>query len=144
VTDPDGATGTGTVQVTVTGTQALSLSPPAALPPVPSTSAVVKKPSSVRAFGARGMRLTVACATTAKGRATLRVSQRTAKRLRLARRTVASRKVSCSEGRDVALRLKPRRSVARRLRATRRLTMTLRVAIEGGGAVQRRLTIGSR
>jgi PKD repeat protein len=147
VTDPDGATGTATVQVTVTGVQGLSLPPLGGFAPQPEvagTLAAVRKPSSVRAFRMRGLRLTISCEATATGRATLKVSKRTAKRLRLGRRTVASRAVRCVEGRDVSLRLKPRRSAARRLTATRRLRVTLRLSIEGAGTEQRRLTIGSR
>jgi PKD repeat protein/glucose/arabinose dehydrogenase len=147
VTDPDGATGTATVQVTVTGVQGLSLPPLGGFAPQPEvagTLAAVRKPSSVRAFRMRGLRLTISCEATATGRATLRVSRRTANRLRLGGRTVASRAVRCVQGRDVSLRLKPRRSAARRLTATRRLRVTLRWSIEGAGTVQRRLTIGSR
>jgi hypothetical protein len=104
----------------------------------------VSRPSSVASFRKRGVRVTVQCARTTTGRATLRVSNATAKRLRLARRTVASRAVRCAAGDDVALRLKPSRATARRLAGVKRLKATLRLSLAGSRGAQQRLTIGRR
>jgi cytochrome c len=147
VTDPDGATGTDSVQVTVTGTQAFAAPAPATIAPAPDAARIAAsaaRPASMAAFRKRGVRVTVRCASTASGRASLRVSNATAKRLRLARRTIASRALRCAAGREVALRLKPSRSTGRRLAGVRRLRTTLRLALAGTRGVEQRLTIGSR
>jgi chitodextrinase len=151
VTDPDGATGTDTVEVTVTGPpQRTETAAPVTSAPAPLVdtgdvagergSASIVRPSSVRAFKARGLRLRLACDRTATGRATAKVSRATAKRLSLARRTVAAKRVRCAEGRRVSIRLKPSRAVARRL-TTKRLRVTVRLAVRGSDALQRTLTI---
>jgi hypothetical protein len=163
VTDPDGATGTDTVQVTVTGPPAAvgQSAPPSSCEggapsspaggcagPSPAAggdvageraAAAIVRPSSVRAFRARGLRVRLTCERSGRGRATATVSRATARRLSLARRTVAARRVRCAEGRRVSVRLKPSRAVARRL-TTRRLRITVRVAA-GGTSLRRALTI---
>ena len=70
--DAQGATGTATVQVTVG---------PAAQGGVRGAQAELAVPSSVRAFRARGLKVTLSCESTGSGRATLRVTSKAAKRL---------------------------------------------------------------
>jgi cytochrome c len=133
VTDPDGATGSATVQVVVTG--------PAPQGGVKGSSAELVVPSSVRAFRARGMRLTVSCVTTGSGKATLSVTRATVKRLGLARRTVASKRVSCRAGKELTLRLKPTRAAARRLAKAKALKLTFALSVKGARPVERKVTI---
>ncbi|HEX5782469.1 MAG TPA: PKD domain-containing protein, partial [Solirubrobacteraceae bacterium] len=132
VRDAQGATGTATVTVTVDPAGA-----------VRGSRAELVVPSSVRAFRARGLRLTMACQSTGTGRASLTVTRKAARRLGLARRTVAARQLTCTAGRELTVRLKPNRSMARRLARSKAKTLrlTLRVSVRGAGAVQRKVTI---
>jgi PKD repeat protein len=134
VKDAQGATGTATVTVTVD---------PAVQGRVRGTQAELVVPSSVRSFRARGMRLTMSCEASGKGRASLKVSRKAAKRLKLKSRTIASRRLTCTAGRELSLRLKPNRSTARRLAKSkaRALRMTLSVSVKGQGTLQRKVTI---
>ena len=91
-------------------------------------------PASVRAFRKRGLRLTVTCAATGSGRASLTVTRAVARRLGLARRTVASKRVRCRAGREVTLRLKPSRATARRLAGARTLRLSLALSVKGARA----------
>ncbi|HWM09524.1 MAG TPA: PKD domain-containing protein, partial [Solirubrobacteraceae bacterium] len=135
VTDPQGATGTATVQVTV--------GPAVRGGSVRGAQSELTVPSSVRAFRARGMRLSVACETTGAARATLKVTRKAAKRLKLRSRTVAARSLRCASGEQVSVRLKPKRATARRLARARARTLrlTLAVSVNGRGALQRKVTI---
>ena len=134
VRDAQGATGTATVQVTVG---------PAAQGVVRGAQAELVVPSSVRAFRARGLKVTLSCESTGSGRATLKVTSKAAKRLRLGTRTVAARRLSCTTGRELSLRLKPSRTTARRLARAqaRTLRMTLSVSVKGRGTLERKVTI---
>jgi hypothetical protein len=137
VRDAQGATGSATVVVQVG---------PAARAPqggVRGEQAEVIVPATVRGFRARGMRMTISCETSGRVRASLKVTRKAAKRLRLRSRTVASRRLTCTTGRELSLRLKPSRSTARRLARAkaRRLRMTLRVSVQGAGTLQRKVTI---
>jgi cytochrome c len=156
VTDPQGATGSATVTVVVTAPAAARTAPPAFAPPAPAADvlgetesggalAAVRTPASVTAFRKRGLRLRVSCESTATGRASLRVSKATARRLGLGRRSLASRRVRCAAGEAVSVRLKPRRAAARGLasRGTRTLRVQLRVSVEGTGSLKRNLVIRS-
>jgi PKD repeat protein len=130
--DAQGATGTATVQVVVG---------PAAQSGVRGAQAELAAPSSVRAFRARGLKVKVSCESSGSGRATLKVTSRVAKRLKLRHRTVAARRLSCKIGREFTVRLKPKRATARRLTRTRTLRLTLRVSVKGAGVLQRKVTI---
>ena len=132
VRDVQGATGTATVVVTVG---------PAAQGGVRGAQAELAVPASVRAFRARGLKVTMTCEASGTGRASLKVTAKAAKRLKLRSRTVAARRLTCTAGRQVSLRLKPSRSTARRLKRTRTLRLTLSVSVRGAGAVQRKVTI---
>ncbi|HEU4840463.1 MAG TPA: PKD domain-containing protein, partial [Ilumatobacteraceae bacterium] len=132
VKDAQGATGTATVQVTVG---------PAVQGGVRGAQADLAVPSSVRAFRARGLKVTLACESTGSGLATLKVTSRVAKRLKLRSRTVAARSLSCTTGKELSVRLKPKRATARRLTKTRTLRLTLRVSVKGAGVLQRKVTI---
>ena len=77
VRDAGGLTGTATVQVTVDPAQG----------GVRGASADLVVPSSVRAFRARGLRVTLSCETSGSGRASLKVTSKAAKRLKLRSRT---------------------------------------------------------
>jgi hypothetical protein len=127
------------VRVVVTGSAASLAAPGGAEVQGAADELVV--PSSVRAFRARGLNVTLSCPSSGSGRASLKVTSKAAKRLKLRRLTVASRRLTCTAGRDVSLRLKPNRATARRLTRTRTLRLTLRVSVKGAGAVQRKLTI---
>ncbi len=131
VTDPDGATGSATVQVVVTAPQGQ----------VRGASTELVLPSSVRAFRSRGMRLTLACVSTGSGKATLTVKRAVAKRLKLAGRTVASKRVRCKAGKELTIRLKPKRAVAKRLARARTLRLTFALKVKGARSVQRKVTI---
>jgi PKD repeat protein/glucose/arabinose dehydrogenase len=132
VRDAQGAPGTATVTVTVEASGA-----------VRGSRAELVVPSSVRAFRARGLRLTMACESSGAVRASLTVTRKAARRLGLARRTVALRRLTCTSGRELTVRLKPNRSTARRLARSKAKTLrlTLRVSGRGAGAVQRKVTI---
>jgi PKD repeat protein len=130
--DAQGATGTATVQVVVG---------PAAQSGVRGAQAELAAPSSVRAFRARGLKVKVSCESSGSGRATLKVTSRVAKRLKLRSRTVAARSVRCTTGRELSVRLRPKRSTARRLARTRTLRLRLSVSVKGAGVLQRRVTI---
>jgi PKD repeat protein len=132
VRDLQGATGTATVQVVVG---------PAVQGGVRGAQAEVAAPSSVRAFRARGLKVTLSCESTGRARATLKVTSRVAKRLKLRSRTVAARSVRCTTGRELSVRLRPKRSTARRLARTRTLRLRLSVSVKGAGVLQRRVTI---
>jgi large repetitive protein len=135
VTDPQGATGTATVRVVVAA--------PVAAGGVRTAQAELAVPSSARAFRTRGLRVTLSCDATGKGRATLKVTRQAAKRLKLKSRTVAARRLRCTAGKSVALRPRPTRSTARRLVRSnaRTLRLTLAVSVNGRGALQRKVTI---
>ena len=90
---------------------------------------------------ARGLRLKVPCAASGPGRAAATVSRATARRLGLARRTLATARVRCTAGRQATVRLKPTRSAARRLAGVRRLGITIRVRTPGARAIQRTVTV---
>jgi hypothetical protein len=134
VTDPQGATGTATVRVVVTA---------AAQGGVRLAQAKLTLPSSVRAFRARGLKVQLACPSSGSARASLKVTRSAARRLGLRGRTVAVRRVQCTAGRTVSVRLKPSRSTARRLTRSgaRTLRLALAVSVNGRGALQRMLTI---
>jgi large repetitive protein len=134
VTDPHGATGTATVRVVVTA------APQGARR---GARAQLTVPSSLKAFRTSGVKVRVACVRSGSGRATLNVTRSAAKRLGLASRTVAAKRVRCATGRTVSVRLKPSRSTARRLaRANARaLRLTLALSVRGNGALQRKVTI---
>jgi cytochrome c len=132
VRDAQGATGTATIQVTVG---------PAVQGGVRGAQAELAVPSSVRAFRARGLKVTLSCEASGTGRASLKVTAKAAKRLKLRSRTVAARRVSCVAGKQVSLRLKPSRATARRLKRTRTLRLALSVSVKGAGVVQRKVTI---
>lgn len=132
VTDSHGASGSATVQVVVTGSGQGQ---------VKAAQADLAVPRSVRAFNRRGVRVSLTCAASGKGRATLKVTRTAARRLALRSRTVASRAVRCRAGREVAVRLKPSRAVARRLAKARTLRLTFRLAVKGSRTVSRQVTI---
>jgi cytochrome c len=134
VTDPEGATGTATVRVTVgAGVQG----------GVRGAQSELTLPASVRAFRARGLRVMLACEATGSGGATLKVTRKAAKRLKLRSRTVATRSLRCTAGKRASVRLKPSRSTSRRLAKTRTRTLrlALAVSVNGRGALQRKVTI---
>ena len=144
VTDSSGASGSATVTVTVSAAPAPALSGSnGSAGDVAGSSASVHVPKSVAAFRRNGVRVKLACDDRFRGKATLRVGKRMAKRLGTKSRTIASRKISCADGRDETVRLKPSRKVSRRLaaRGTRRLKVALRIAVEGERTVKRTLTI---
>ena len=142
VTDPDGATGTATVQVVV---GAPGLAPDAVVESggVRGAESVLRVPSSVRSFRSRGLKVRLACDDGGRGRATLKVTRKAAKRLKLRSRTVAAKRLRCVAGERVSVRLKPKRSVARRLARAkvRRLRLRLDVKVGGDRALGRRVTI---
>jgi chitodextrinase len=148
VTDASGATGSATVTVTVSAAPAPPLGDSGGdggdAGGVAGSSASVNLPRSVRAFRRNGIRVTVTCEDRVRGKATLRVGKRMAKRLGLNSRTIASRKLRCAgDGDEAKLRLKPSRKAAKRLaaRGTRRLKVQLRIAVKGEKTVKRNLTI---
>jgi PKD repeat protein/glucose/arabinose dehydrogenase/type 1 glutamine amidotransferase len=126
VTDPDGATGTASMQIVVTGVQGLG-----AAPPPPPQSEVAGGLASVARLRGHGVRVTLSCDATATGRARVTVSKSTARRLGLARRTVAARAVRCVAGREVSVRLRPSAAAAQRLAASKRVRATLTATVGG-------------
>jgi PKD repeat protein len=131
VTDPHGATGTATVRIVV---EAAGLR---------TAQAALTVPSSVQAFGTRGLMVRLACDSSGSGRAAVKVTRSAARRLGLASRTLAARAVRCAAGRVASVRLKPSRSTARRLARSRMRTLRLElgISVDGRGALRRKVTI---
>jgi len=140
--DAHGSTGTAELTVVVAARQQGAGAPPTA-PGGAAKSAVTVASTSIGAFSRRGVKVTVACASSWRATARLRVSKRMAKRLGLTRRALAARTLSCVGGRTVAVRVRPSSRVRRAIRASRArsLSLTLRLAVPGGDAVQRRITL---
>jgi hypothetical protein len=146
VTAPHGATSSATVMVIVS-------SPPA--PPIAQGDqgdvagdaagrfAAVRKPGSVAKFRRKGVRVTVSCIDSIRGKASLRIGKRAAKRLGIKRRVLVKRNVRCAAGEEVTLRLTPRRGARRQLAAKdpAKLWVSVRVAIKGQPDLKRSLTI---
>ena len=85
----------------------------------------------------------LACEDSGRGRATLKVTRKAAKRLKLRGRTVAAKRLRCVEGKSVTVRMKPKKSAARRLARSKakRLRLTVKVRVAGHRALKRRVTI---
>ena len=109
------------------------------LPPAIDTPAAFRLGSvasriGARRFGRSGLRVRVACTGAMTGTAQLRVSAATARKLKLGRRTVASRGVRCYGAHTATVTLKPAKALRRKLvkgaRGSRsvRLTLTVRMA----------------
>ena len=140
VRDPQGNTGSKSVTVVVGARQQPAGGPPAARGGLASLA-----PTSISALRKRGLKVAIACGE-AGGEAavTLRVSKRVAKHLGLGRRrALGSRTVDCAEGTTVTLRVKPSRKVSKALRSKRprSFRLTVRLALPGGVAASRTLTI---
>jgi hypothetical protein len=143
VTDPHGASSSASVMVIVNSPPA----PPSAQGVVAGDAAgrfaAVRKPGSVAKFRRKGVRVTVSCIDSIRGKATLRIGKRAAKRLGIKSRVLVKRNVRCAAGEDVTLRLKPRRGARRQLAAKdpAKLWVSVRVAIKGQPNLKRSLTI---
>ena len=131
VKDAQGAMGTATVQVTVGAPQGA----------VRGERAELAVPSSVRAFRARGLRVTLSCESSGSGRASLKVTSQAARRMKLRSRTVAARRLSCTAGKQLSVRLKPTRGVSRRLVRANARTLRLTLSVRGAASLQRKVTI---
>ena len=146
MTDTAGNTGSATLSVVVAAPLQLAGGAPVA-PQQQVAGArsglTAVAPASIATFRKRGVKVTLSCAAGGKGSARLQVSRATAKRLGLARRSLASRAVTCAAGETVAVRVKPSRAVRRALRVKRpaSLEVTLRLSLPGGDAVRRKLTL---
>jgi hypothetical protein len=139
VTDPGGATGTGTVQIVVTGPQAGlgSLNVASFLAPEPPAFVGLTRPArtSVAAFARRGLKVTLTCSGAMTGKASLKTTRRTARKLNLQRTTLARRTVRCHGAGSKTVRLKPKRAVRRTLSKTRgpiKTTLAVRMRAADG------------
>jgi PKD repeat protein len=136
VKDAKGSTGSAALTVVVDAAPGASGNPPrAAMRPA--------APASVKAFAKRGVKVGVECPSAGKGKLSVRVAKRVAKRLGLPGRVLASAKVTCVAGKTVSVRVKPSRKVRKALIAARAksLKLTLVLALPGQDAVQRTLTV---
>jgi hypothetical protein len=135
VTDPSGASATATVQVVVTSTAAAP-KPGAAAPAAPEPKpwfgvGALKRTTSAR-FAARGLAVQVTCTEAMSGTATLKVSSRTARGLRLTSTTLARASVRCAGAGTRTVTLKPSKAARRALAASRRaVKATLDVRLDG-------------
>ena len=133
VTDPDGLTGTDSVQITVTGTTGSTTLPPASVPPSfappPSSGDVADEPSSrarirapktadVRDVIRRGLRLRVSCEDACRAKSVLRLS---------GRRVGVSKQVRVKAGRSRTLVVRLTDNVRRNLMAAMRQARLKRV-----------------
>jgi PKD repeat protein/plastocyanin len=156
VTDPDGATGSATVTITVSAAAVPRVGlggEPGGFGGEPGAGdvagesaerlATVRLPRSVAALRRKGLRVTVSCLDGVRGKASVRISRRVARRLGIERRTLASRRVRCGSGSTKTVRLKLRRGARQALAAhrTRSLRVTLRIALEGEPTMKRSFTI---
>lgn len=136
-TNVHGVSSSDTVQVNVTDQPAHHAPTPQPPAPEPSTNEKPKNPTattartsaSVKRLRDHGIRMTLKCRTTANAAVTVTVSKATAKRLRLARRTIATKRVRCVGGRTVSAQVRPTRSVATRLARAKRVQATVTVAV---------------
>ena len=149
--------------VTIPGGEQPPGSPPGTTPPAPTPPGgtepgaafgvrTVGRPR-LAAFARNGLRLTVGCDATGTGRAALKVTSSTRRRLRLRSTTLATETVRCTAGRTATVRLEPSSATARRLRAglrrrraTKRLDVVLELRMRPAGGdrtqvLQRRMTL---
>ena len=140
VKDPSGAS--AVAQVTVQVAAARAPSGAAGAPEVKAAFRSVGTPS-LRAFSKRGLKATMACAAGSTGRATLVVSRKVARKLRLTSRRLASAAVRCGEGGKATVRLKAGRKVKRRIAAggLRSVKATVTVSFAGQAALRQRVTL---
>jgi PKD repeat protein len=151
VKDAHGNTGTKSLTLVVAAPSAAPPAPPVqgagdpVAPPRDGAKSILQavKPASIAAFGKRGVKVTLRCATAGRAKLSVRVSKRVARRLGVHRRAVASGTVRCVAGKAVSYRVKPTRKVRKALKAERlkSLRLTLRLALPGSDAVQRKLTV---
>jgi hypothetical protein len=110
----------------------------------------VAKRLGARTFARRGLKVRVACTGAMRGSASLMVSAADRRKLRLGKRTLATRNVRCFGAHTAAVTLKPSKAVARRLTSGRRsvrgvqLTLTVRMADLGRPARTVKRTISLR
>ena len=136
VTDPSGASATATVQVVVTSTAAAP-KPGAAAPAAPEPTAVVRRRRAQAHDGRAasrpaGWRSSVTCTQAMAGTATLKVSSKTARGLRLKSTTLARASVRCAGAGTRTVTLKPSKAARRALAASRRaVKATLDVRLDG-------------
>ena len=100
----------------------------------PASAALGELASRVRAkrFGKRGLTVRVACTGAMEGTATLRLSKRSARSLKLGKRMVKAGAVRCYGAHMAKVKLMPSKSLKRKLDAGRK---------RGSGASSLRLTL---
>lgn len=137
--DAHGNTGTKSLTVVVAARQQAAGAP--ATPQEGAAKRMLRAvaPPSIAAFGKRGVKVTLTCATGGRGTLSVRVC----KRVGVRRRALASATVTCVKGKAVQYRVKPAKSVRKALRAKRpkAIALTLRLSLPGGDAVQRRIVV---
>jgi hypothetical protein len=136
VTDPSGASATATVQVVVAATPAAAPKPDTSAPVAPEQAAwfgvgALKRTTAAR-FAARGLVVRITCTEAMSGTATLKVSSKTARGLKLTSTTLARAGVRCTGAGTRTVTLKPSRAARRALAAGRRaVKATLDVRLDG-------------
>jgi PKD repeat protein len=146
VTDPGGLSASATVQIVVTGTAITDQSPPGDEPkPAPSQAPWfgVSKPAktSIAKFRKRGLTVQVTCNRAMTGSASIRLSAKLRKQLKLKSATLASGAVKCSNSGTKRVTLKPSKAVRRALKkAQRSLKVKLVVRLRAMGEPARKST----
>lgn len=121
--------------------------PPSALPPIGGTLATIKGNKLKRAALAKGVLLSIGCALNSKATATLSVTAKTAKKLKLPIKkkaktlTIGSASASCTAGKTGKLKLKLKRPFAKKIvRARGKIPATLSIEFTRAGATPATLT----
>jgi hypothetical protein len=98
---------------------------------------------SLATFRTQGLKVAATCAGSGKAAVGLWASKKLAKRLGLTSRGLGRATFACEAGRTLQLTLKPAKRVRKAIRAVKpkRLKLTVALALEGGQAVTRKVTI---
>jgi PKD repeat protein len=137
-TDPSGAKGTASVTITVTAKQSIAGGPSVAK----GALRTVSKPS-LATFRKRGLKVAATCEGTGKAAVGLWASKSAARKLGLKGRGLGRARFDCTAGETLQLTLKPSRKVRKAIKAAnlKRLKLTVALALEGGDALTRKLTL---
>jgi hypothetical protein len=135
-TDPGGKSGTASVTITVNAKQSIAGGQSAA------ALRTLSRPS-LAGFRKRGLKVAATCAATGKAAVGLWASKSTARKLGLTSRGLGRARFDCTAGRTLTLTLKPRKKVRKAIRAAKlkRLKLTVALALQGGDAVTRKVTL---
>ena len=137
-TDPGGKTGSATVTITVTATQSIAGGPSAGKSALRTLST-----PSLSTFRKRGLKVAATCEGSGKAAVGLWASKQAARKLGLKSRGLGRAQFDCTAGQTLRLTLKPNKKVRKAIKGAKlkRLKLTVALALEGGDAVTRKLTL---